>query len=253
MDPGAEREGTLPEGFTLIELLIVMAILAIIAAITIPNLLASKQSTNETAAIATLRHIVSSQAMASVSAKIDADNDGKGEYGTFLEMSGAVGVRKGFAAGSPPSADFSVKGIAIEPPVLSSAFAQVDAQGFTTKAGYAFMIFLPDSAPTASFVHETNAGGMGAGLAGGTGRVGVDASETAWCAYARPMLLGGTGSRQFFTYQKGDILQSSNEVARGQGVASPPAANAAFLGAGITAPVAVGTKGNDGDVWKAAQ
>ena len=46
-------------GFTLIELMIVIAIIAIIAAIAIPNLLAARLSANETAAIATLRNIVS--------------------------------------------------------------------------------------------------------------------------------------------------------------------------------------------------
>jgi type IV pilus assembly protein PilA len=49
-------------GFSLIELLIVVAIILIIAAIAIPNLLRSRISANEAAAISTLRNINNSQA-----------------------------------------------------------------------------------------------------------------------------------------------------------------------------------------------
>ena len=50
------------KGFSLIELLIVVAIILIIAAIAIPNLLRSKMSANESAAVSVLRNIHNSQA-----------------------------------------------------------------------------------------------------------------------------------------------------------------------------------------------
>ena len=233
-------------GFTLIELMIVIAIIAIIAAIAIPNLLAAKLSANETAALATLRNLASCQAQVQTSGKIDCDNDGIGEYGCFLEMTGTVAVRKGFTAGNPSLANFSVQGTPVNPPILSPALANVDANGFVTKSGYAFMIFLPDGATPAAWTNET---GPAASVAV-TADIAVDLSETTWCAYAQPVAHGNSGNRRFFVYQSGDVMQSPNDTTKYQGVNTPIVGNSAYRGAGITSSVAIGTKGNDGDVWK---
>jgi len=50
-----------PKGFSLLELLIVVAIILIIATISIPNLLRSRQAANETAAVANLKAVNTAQ------------------------------------------------------------------------------------------------------------------------------------------------------------------------------------------------
>jgi len=114
-------------GFTSIELMIVIAI---IAAIAIPNLLAARLSANETAAIATPRDIISAEAQFQQSAKTDTDNDGTGEYGGFLEMSGG-GVGR--------------LGSVLSPPVLSGAFRVLNVAGEVSRSGYFFRPYLPDA------------------------------------------------------------------------------------------------------------
>jgi prepilin-type N-terminal cleavage/methylation domain-containing protein len=49
------------QGFTLIELLLVVAVILVIAAIAIPNLMRSRQAANESAAVADVRMIIDAQ------------------------------------------------------------------------------------------------------------------------------------------------------------------------------------------------
>jgi prepilin-type N-terminal cleavage/methylation domain-containing protein len=247
-------------GFTLIELMIVVAIIAIIASIAIPKLMAARLSANEAAAIATLRSISSAQAQLQSSAAIDTDADGGGEYGYFGEMSGVDPMRVA-GAGGLPAAGAALPAVTdlLNPAVMSSAFGNVVAApsgGVVSRSGYNFQMWLPG--PTAAGVGGATIGFSELGTGGSNAANYPDGNnaEIMWCCYAWPLDVSGTGNRTFFINEAGDLLQTANRGAVPYTALVGPTFDAAFLLPGDMASglrVGVAGAGAQADIWTAVQ
>ncbi len=188
---------------------------------------AARLRSNETAAIATLRNIISAQSQFQSTAIADENLNDIGEYGSFGEMSAAMPVREGRV---------------MNPPVLSSAFRKIE-NGRAKRGGYYFNIFLPRAGVDGLAEHRD--GGFLAHV------LDPNLSETTWCAYAWPVERGVTGERCFFVNQAGDIYGNSDRKYGGE---SEPPSYAAFDpgSIGITGKVSPEGIGGDRGTWKQA-
>src|ERR1700710_1510378 len=111
------------KGFTLIELMIVVAIIAIIAAIAIPNLLRSRMAANETAAVAACKAFATAE---DIYRRTDYNKDGVLEYAQRLKGKDSLYET------APDAGDLAL---------IDRSFANAEAgPGATPKAGYYFKV-----------------------------------------------------------------------------------------------------------------
>jgi prepilin-type N-terminal cleavage/methylation domain-containing protein len=117
------------KGFTLIELMIVVAIIAIIAAIAIPNLLRSRIAANEAASIGALRTLSSAE-------ENYRNNSGTNVYGTLAELSGATPPYIDSALGSGISRGYTVSMVGTPDANSYGASSVPNAVGTTGNRGF---------------------------------------------------------------------------------------------------------------------
>lgn len=146
-----KSKGKAAAGFSLIELLIVVAIILIIAAISLPNYMHSKMLANEAATVQNMRNIATAEVIYSTTF-------GQG-YSALLTNLGGTGTS------TPTNAV-----------LIDDILAQGTKSGFTVT--YASLNPDPDGKPTGFTVN------------------------------ARPVDLGHTGQRYFYTDQTGVIRQA---------------------------------------------
>lgn len=97
MKPISHRRG----GFTLIELMMVVALIAILVAITVPNLLRSRIAANESSAISAIRTIVIGEISYQTGVYRDSYGDGFGDFGSLPDLHDPAGDgQPGFVDGS---------------------------------------------------------------------------------------------------------------------------------------------------------
>ena len=213
--------------FTLIELMIVVAIIAIIAAIAIPNLIKAKMAASEGAALGSLDAVAKAQTVSKESKDLDQDQDGNGEYGVMRELSGLTTARLPAAVDQPP---------------LSPLFQPTTDTA--SKGGYHFRTYVPGNAGNT----------LAAGVPGVVGLDTVDDDTTNnqelyFIVYAWPVRRAKTGVTCYAVNDNMDKYYTKAKTTRYNGTTVDMTASALFTTDGTTFDNPIGGTGNDGNVW----
>lgn len=226
----ARPSRTTASGFTLLELLIVVAVIAVLSSMAIPNMLASRMTANETVAVAALRSIIAAQLQCQSLCLVDRDGDGRGEALGLDELCGTHALR----GGAP----------ALAPSPLPQSLGLLNNLGHVAGRGYLLCLYLPDA--TGNGIAATPAN---------SDAVDTDLAETHWTCVAWPQARTVTGNETYWTNHTGEILRTLG--GRYDGRTLVPEAGAALLGSTpnsmLHGKVAANTIASDGNRWMTVQ
>lgn len=239
-------------GFTLIELMIVVAIIAVIASVAVPNVLRARMAANESSAVGNLKTISTQQALFRMQEEVDQDWDGNGEAGLLSELCGEITPRSTKAAG------------AVYPTYIAIRFSTGGANGNGTAeaSGYLYRMFLADSETTAGDDRTLGGTGNAAGQGGpildpadGAQFATITIQENSFVCYAWPVDLGATGSRTYVVNEVGESHSTKMNATPYAGAIAPLTDyTAAYAPDGSTDtwfnnPLRSNSNGNDGNLW----